>query len=104
MKASKLKPLTPIRSTLLPWNSREVLPPEKPRHKNFSAAQKLDMPTVFTVVLVDLISQDVVLNTGKLSKGKARKAILAGKVWVNGEVVHDPDMRVEADDKVEFFA
>lgn len=49
-----------------------------------------DMPQVFTFALVDVVSEDV-----KLSKGKARKAILRGRVTVNGAVARDPDMRVD---------
>jgi 16S rRNA U516 pseudouridylate synthase RsuA-like enzyme len=48
------------------------------------------MPQVFTFALVDLVSEDV-----KMSKGKARKMIVRGKVTVNGVVVHDPDMRCD---------
>lgn len=49
------------------------------------------MPQVFTFALVDLVVLDA-----KLSKGRARKAILRGRVTVNGTVVRDPDMRVDA--------
>jgi len=94
MKKPELKKLTPLRSGLVPWRHDEALPPERPGRK-----KSLGMPMVFTFALVDLIVEDV-----KLSKGKARKVILGGKVKVNGEVTRDPDLRVDADDKVEYFA
>ena len=40
------------------------------------------MPTVFTFALVDVVSEDL-----KMSRGKARKAILRGQVWVDGVAV-----------------
>jgi predicted rRNA methylase YqxC with S4 and FtsJ domains len=55
------------------------------------------MPRVFTFALVDVVSEDV-----KLSKGKARKAILRGYVSVNGTVVRDPEMRVHDGMKIVF--
>lgn len=54
------------------------------------------MPKVFTFALID-----EVVEHAKLSKGKARKAIVAGKVKVNGAVVRDPDMRLDASHTVE---
>lgn len=55
------------------------------------------MPTVFTFALVDVVSEDM-----SLSRGKARKAVLRGKVSVDGVVVLDPDMRVNGDSKIMF--
>lgn len=53
------------------------------------------LPTVFTFALVDVVSEDV-----KLSKGKARKAILRGKVTVDGSIVRDPEARVHGESKI----
>jgi predicted rRNA methylase YqxC with S4 and FtsJ domains len=55
------------------------------------------MPTVFTFALVDVVSEDM-----SLSRGKARKAVLRGKVSVDGVVVLDPDTRVNGDSKIMF--
>jgi predicted rRNA methylase YqxC with S4 and FtsJ domains len=55
------------------------------------------MPTVFTFALVDVVSEDM-----SLSRGKARKAILRGKVYVGGKVVLDPHMRVNGEMKIMF--
>ena len=55
------------------------------------------MPTVFTFALVDVVAEDL-----KLSRGKARKAILRGRVWVDGVVVQDPEARVHGASKVMF--
>lgn len=98
-----LKAPAPIKSTRLPWDRkvavRAMLPPENPRRGLYAAnvPSVVGMPQKFTFALVDLIAEDV-----KLSKGKARKAILAGKVTVNGTVVRDPDMRVAIDALVGF--
>jgi len=56
-----------------------------------------NIPTVFTFALLDVVSEDV-----KLSKGKARKAILRGKVTVDGAIVRDPDARVNGESKIVF--
>lgn len=71
------------------------LPPESERRKLAREGYSLDvpvqdMPKVWTFALVDVVSEDV-----KLSKGKARKAIMRGWVTVNGAVTRDPDMRVD---------
>ena len=55
------------------------------------------MPTVFTFALVDVVSEDL-----KMSRGKARKAILRGQVWVDGVAVRDPETRVHGKNKVMF--
>ena len=55
------------------------------------------MPTVFTFPLVDMVAQDM-----KLSKNKARKAILRGKVEVNGAFVRDPDVQVDKTMRIVF--
>lgn len=94
MKKTTLPKLTPIKSTMLPWNPREVLPAVRRAKPPVDVAT---MPVKFTHVLVDLIAEDV-----KLSKGKARKAIRRGEVKVNGEVVYDPDLRVDSDARVVF--
>lgn len=61
-------------------------------------SQLPEMPTVFTFDLVTVVSEDV-----KLSKGRARKAILRGKVTVDGVVVRDPAARVHGDQKIIFM-
>lgn len=55
------------------------------------------MPRVITFALVDVVAEDV-----KLSKGKARKAIVRGHITVNEVVVHDPDMRVDGMSRIVF--
>lgn len=69
------------------WTS--CLPPRR-RVRQAPVVPVKDMPQVFTFALVGVVSED-----DKLSKGKARKAFLKGKVTVNETVVHDPDMRVD---------
>lgn len=84
---------------MLPWNPREVLPPEKPGRAAKKAAYSVSgMPTQFVYVLVDLLHKDA-----KISRGLARKEITRGKVFVNDVVVRDPDTRVGADDVVKYF-
>lgn len=74
-----------------------MLPPENPNRKQQAAANTVaEMPRVFTTPLVDLVA-----DAAKLSKSKARIAIRRGKVFVNGTVVLDPDMRVGSDAVVE---
>lgn len=104
MKLTPKKPV-PVRSTRLPWDRkadiRAMLPPENPRRGLYSAKVTAleEMPQKFTFALIDLIAE----GRG-LSKGKARKAIAAGKVSVNGQVVRDPDARVDGDAQVVFFS
>lgn len=98
MKRRLLAPPSPVRSTPLPWNALEGLPPEKPDRKKKAADYTVSaMPQKFTFVLVDVVAEDL-----KLSKGKARKAITRGKVTVDGSVVTDPDVRVDGDAKIVF--
>jgi hypothetical protein len=79
------------------WQS--CLPSEfrrRPRDESYAADVKLeDMPKTFDCSLVEAVSEAT-----KLSRGKARKAVLRGEVRVNGEVVRDPDARVSRDDQV----
>jgi hypothetical protein len=79
------------------------LPPESERRKLARAGYSpdvlvKDMPSVFTFALVDVVSEDV-----KLSRGKARKAILRGRVTVNGAVARDPDMRVDGQARIVYM-
>jgi 16S rRNA U516 pseudouridylate synthase RsuA-like enzyme len=60
-------------------------------------ARLIEMPKVFTFALADVVAEDV-----PLSKGKARKAIVRGKVSVDGVVVRDPETRVHGDSKIVF--
>ncbi len=53
------------------------------------------MSTVLNFALVDVVAE----ATGQ-SKNKIRKAILRGRVEVNGLIVRDPDMRVGGHDLV----
>jgi predicted rRNA methylase YqxC with S4 and FtsJ domains len=53
------------------------------------------MSTVFTFALVDVVSEDL-----KMSRGRARKAILRGQIWVDGVIVRDPETRVHGKNKV----
>jgi predicted rRNA methylase YqxC with S4 and FtsJ domains len=55
------------------------------------------MSRVITFALIDAVSEDM-----KLSKGKAKKAILRGRVSVDGVVTLDPGTRVHGDSKIVF--
>lgn len=56
------------------------------------------MPTTFTFALVDLLVEDA-----NLSPGKARKAILRGKVTVNGVVERNPEVRLDVSARIVFY-
>lgn len=92
-----LRKPAPIRDTTPLGGWQSCLPPVR-RSRQAVHVELQDMPSVFTFALVDEIAEQV-----RLSKGKARKLIAKGKVWVNGAVVYDPDMRVDAAMKVEVF-
>lgn len=99
MKLPPLPQKTPIKSTLLPWKKHEVLPPENPKRKDYVASTKpVEVPDGTTFNLLDIIVEDV-----DVSRTKARKDIMLGKVTVNGEVVRDPDARVDAGAEVRYF-
>jgi hypothetical protein len=99
MKARSLPPSTPLRSTTLPWNAREVLPPENKEKRRRAKDYQPSAPAEpETFVLVDVLAEDA-----KLSKGKARLAIQHGQVSVNEVIVRDPDTRIVGIDVVRFF-
>lgn len=54
-----------------------------------------EIPRVFTFVLIDLLVEEI-----KLTPGKARKAVLHGKVSVDDTIALDPNMRVGGDSRV----
>lgn len=89
MKPRSLPPVQPIRAVMPLGGWSSCLPPVR-RIRQAPAVPVQDMPQVFTFALVDVVSEDV-----KLSKGKARKAIVRGYVTVNEVVVRDPDARVD---------
>lgn len=101
MKPRALPTLEPRRAAVLPWDRREALsclpPARRVRQAPEVPVSVKDMPQVFTFALVEVVSEDV-----KLSKGKARKAIVRGQVTVNGTVVYDPDMRVDGMARIVF--
>jgi molybdopterin converting factor small subunit len=100
LKTRPLAAPTPLRSTTLPWNAREVLPPDDPARRKRARDNKPTPPSAEpeTYTLVDVLAEDA-----KMSKGKARLAIQKGQVSVNDVIVRDPDTRLSGADVVRFF-
>lgn len=100
MKKTTIKAPTPIRQLAFARDPLEVLPAFHTKMTPPNPAVLLGVKVhadIATFALVDLIAEDL-----KLSKGKARKAIMRGKVLVNDVIESDPDRRVSGTDKVMF--
>lgn len=99
MKARPLPRPSALRSSLLPWDSRAVLPPEnKERRRRSKDYQASSLPAEEVFTLADVLAEDL-----NMSKTKARLAIQHGQVSVNEIIVRDPDTRLKGTDVVRFF-
>lgn len=101
MRKMVLPALVPVRGYVMPWRT-DVLPPRNDARYAAKAA-RVEVPVEAALPVADSPARplaDVMADALGLSKGKARKAIQAGKAWVRGaggeRQVFDPDYRLGA--------